>query len=43
MKKGELIEIYGGASWGIWSIIGAALSFAMGLFEGFVNPIKCGK
>lgn len=42
MKKDELVSVYGGASWGIWTFIGGAVSFLLGLFEGFVNPLKCG-
>ncbi len=43
MSKTELISVVGGASWGFWTIIGGAVSFVLGLIEGLVNPIKCGK
>lgn len=37
MKKEELVDIYGGASWGVWTLIGGAVSFILGFLEGQIK------
>ena len=38
----KLAEIKGGAfNWGILAGIGAAISFIIGVIDGWVNPQKC--
>ena len=41
MNELELKEIVGGASWGFWSIVGGAVSFLLGLYEGLSTPGIC--
>ncbi len=43
MNNTELKEIYGGVSWGVWSLIGSAVTFILGLLDGIINPMKCGQ
>lgn len=43
MTNEELTEVVGGIGWGFWTAIGAGVSFLFGLFEGLINPVKCGK
>ena len=42
IKNYELKDIKGGAiSWGLVAGIGAAITFFIGLFDCYTNPIKC--
>ena len=43
MSETELKEVVGGAGWGFWAVVGGIVSFALGLIDGIVNPVKCGK
>lgn len=43
LSDNELSNINGGASWGIWSILGGVVTFILGFYEGIINPVKCGK
>ena len=44
LKTNELKETKGGAvaiNIGSWAAIGAAISFVIGVIDGFTNPKKC--
>ena len=44
LSKNELIEIKGGAiKYGIYIAIGAAVTFIIGLVDGFLRPLKCNR
>ncbi len=42
LSDNELKNISGGAvRWGIYAIIGAAVSFIAGILDGYFRPLKC--
>lgn len=42
LKQEQMKNISGGAvNWGLLAGIGAAIVFFIGLFDGYINPIKC--
>ncbi len=41
LKDKELLEIKGGISWTAVGIGGAVVSFLIGLFDGYVRPLRC--
>ena len=41
LKNNELLEIKGGISWTAVGIGGAVVSFLIGLFDGYVRPLRC--
>lgn len=42
LNNNELKEVKGGAfSFVIAAIVGIIITFAIGVFDGFTNPIKC--
>jgi lactobin A/cerein 7B family class IIb bacteriocin len=42
LNNNELIEIKGGAiNWAILGAAGAAITFIIGLIDGYVRPLKC--
>jgi hypothetical protein len=43
MSETELLNVTGGAGWGFWAVIGGAVSFVLGFFEGITNPVRCGR
>lgn len=43
MTDTELKNIKGGASFKIGIMITAALIFVIGLFDGYIRPLKCNK
>lgn len=44
ITKEEKLAVNGGAvNWGIVSIIGSAVTFIIGLFDGIYNPTACRK
>lgn len=44
LEKEELIEIKGGAvNFAILGAVGVAVTFIIGLIDGYVRPLKCNK
>ncbi len=41
LTEKELKQVTGG-EYGIWAAIGGVVAFLIGLFDGFLNPTKCG-
>ncbi len=42
LKNEELININGGAiQWSLYALIGAAITFIVGVVDGIVRPINC--
>lgn len=42
LDQNQMKQVSGGAiHWGILAGVGAAIVFFIGLFDGYVNPIKC--
>ena len=41
LTKDEMYEITGGVSWQLIGIIGAALTYIIGIFSGYTNPKRC--
>ncbi len=41
LNKKELLEVQGGISWTAVGIGGAIVSFFIGLFDGYVRPLRC--
>jgi len=41
IEEKELKEIDGGFSWGIAAGIITAITFIVGIIDGYTNPIKC--
>lgn len=41
LNENELKQIEAGASWKIALCIGAAVTFLIGLFDGYIRPLKC--
>jgi len=37
----ELEQINGGFSWSVAAVVGAAVTFVIGVIAGYFNPIKC--
>lgn len=40
LTNNELKQIHGGG-WGLGIIIGAGISFLIGVFDGFIRPLPC--
>ena len=44
LKVDELVNISGGGfSFGIFALIGAGISFIIGVIDGYVRPLSCNK
>ena len=41
LTKEKMYEITGGVSWYTVGIIGAAITYIIGIFSGFTNPNRC--
>ncbi len=41
ISKEKMYEITGGVSWQVVGIIGAAITYIIGIFSGFTNPNRC--
>ena len=41
LTKDEMQEITGGISWQTIGLIGAAITYIIGIFSGFTNPSRC--
>jgi len=42
LTKEELLKVEGGAiKWGILGLVGAGISFFIGLIDGIVRPLSC--
>ena len=41
LKEEELYEINGGANWSIFVGIGMAITLIVGIFDGYLRPLKC--
>lgn len=42
LENNQLKQIYGGSSdWTIATIVGIAITFIAGIFDGILRPIKC--
>lgn len=37
----DLEQINGGFSWSVTAVVGAAVTFIIGVIAGYFNPIKC--
>ena len=43
LEEKELKQIVGGFSFGLGAVIGAGITFLIGLIDGFVRPLGCNK
>ncbi len=43
LDKKELLNIKGGFSWSIAGLIGAGITFIIGVIDGYLRPNKCMK
>ena len=41
LSKQELLNVTGGDGFGLATFIGGALTFIIGIIEGYLNPSKC--
>lgn len=41
LTKDEMRKITGGVSWHIIGIMGAAITYIIGIFSGYTNPSRC--
>lgn len=41
LTKKEMYEITGGVSWEVIGIIGAAITYIIGILSGYTNPNRC--